>query len=304
MSLALVSWISFGVSYASGSITWRLPLALSGLWSLIVLAVIYPLPESPRWLVREGKIDEAREVLAALNDVAVGSEQVNNNIAEIQESLAATGNGRFWDIFTNGKERLFHRTCLAASGQLFQQLCGINTIAFYVSTIFQQDLGLSAVDSRILGAAVFSWQTLASPIGVLTVDRVGRRKLMLVSCVGMGVCMAVLAGTVSQSHNHAAIIVAGISIFIFSGFFPVGLVLKSMPKFWLSTSPELTILTMSLVSSASRSSMRAKWHLYQFVCLLRVFRPVLRGCSILWWQKLALSALLVSARNSILSGPC
>lgn len=227
LPVALVSWISFGVSYASGSVTWRLPLALSGLWSIIVIAVIYPLPESPRWLVREGKVDEARQVLAALSDVAVDSEQVNKDITEIQESLASTGNGRFLDVFTNGKERLFHRTCLAAAGQLFQQLCGINTIAFYVSTIFQQDLGLSAVDSRVLGAAVFSWQTLASPIGVLTVDRLGRRKLMLVSCVGMGVCMAILAGTVSQSHNHAAIIVAGISIFVFSGFFPVGSVLKS-----------------------------------------------------------------------------
>jgi MFS family permease len=220
--VALVSWVSFGVSFATGSVTWRLPLALSGLWSLIVLIIIYQLPESPRWLVREGRIDEAREVLAALDDVTADSEQINKDIVEIQESLAATGNGKFLDIFTNGKERLFHRTCLAAAGQLFQQLCGINTIAFYVSTIFQQDLGLSAIVSRVLGAAVFTWQTLASPIGVLTVDRVGRRKLMLVSCVGMGVCMAILAGTVSQSHNRAAVIVAGISIFIFSGFFPVG----------------------------------------------------------------------------------
>ena len=184
--------------------------------------MIYPLPESPRWLVRQDRLDEAKEVLAALDDVAVDSEQVQNNILEVQESLAANGKGSYLDIFTNGRERLFHRTCLAACGQLFQQLCGINTIAFYVSTIFQQDLGLSAIDSRILGAAVFTWQTAASPIGVLTVDRLGRRKLMLISCVGMGICMAVLSGTVSLSNNLAAIKVAAVAIFMFSGFFPVG----------------------------------------------------------------------------------
>ena len=292
-----------GFSYAGGSTTWRLPLALSGFWSLIVLAVIYPLPESPRWLVREGKIDEAREVLAALDDVAVDSDQVNTDIAEIQESLSATGRGRFLDVFTNGKERLFHRTCLAAAGQLFQQLCGINTIAFYVSTIFQQDLGLPAVDSRILGAAVFTWQTLAAPIGVLTVDRAGRRKLMLVSCVGMGISMAVLAGTVSQSNNHAAVIVAGISIFIFSGFFPVGLVHARVFS-GFSTPPESAMLTRSLDSLVLHSSMLAKWHRCQFACPLRVFQPVPRGYSTSWWQKSPLSDLLVSGRNSTLSGPC
>lgn len=218
---ALVEWVTYGASYASSSLSWRLPMALSAVWSLIVLAVISPLPESSRWLVKKGRLDEAKEVLSALYDTT-DENHGTRAIQDIQQSLAATGEGHFLDIFTNGKQRLFHRTCLAAAGQLFQQMCGINTIAFYVSTIFQQDLGLSGVQSRILGAAVFTRQMVASPIGVLTVDRIGRRKLMLTSCLGMGISMAILAGTVSQPENRAAIIVAGVFIFIFSGFFPIG----------------------------------------------------------------------------------
>lgn len=83
-------------------------------------------------------------------------------------------------------------------------------------------LGLSGTQARVLGASVFTFQTICSPIGVLTVDRFGRRKLMMVAAAGMGSCMAIVAGTSSQSNNTAAVGAAGAFIFLFSLFFPVG----------------------------------------------------------------------------------
>lgn len=149
-----MEWVTLGASFASSSLSWRLPMALSALWSLILLAVIHPLPESPRWLVKKRRFEDAREVLSALDDVPIDSDRTTRAIQEIQESLAVTGESRFIDFFSNGRYRLFHRDCLAAAGQLFQELCAINAIAFYVSTIFQQDLGLSGLTSRILGCSV------------------------------------------------------------------------------------------------------------------------------------------------------
>lgn len=69
---------------------------------------------------------------------------------------------------------------------------------------------------------MFTWQTICSPIGVLTVDRFGRRKLMMVSSLGMGVCMAVVAGGSSQPSSMASVGVAAAFIFLFSLFFPTG----------------------------------------------------------------------------------
>lgn len=122
--LAVAAWISFGTSHTTGSVTWRFPLALSGFWSLIILFNTPHMPESPRWLVAKGKVEEARQALAALKGVEPGDADVNDDIAEIELSLSLSGQARFSDIFRNGESRLFHRTCLAAAGQMFQQVSG------------------------------------------------------------------------------------------------------------------------------------------------------------------------------------
>lgn len=121
--LAIAAWVNYGMSHATGSVTFRFPMALSMLWALAILFMMPHMPESPRWLIKKGRIEEARQTLSLLDDVEEGSEQVNSDVAEIEESLALAGRARFRDIFKNGDLRLFHRTCLAAAGQMFQQVC-------------------------------------------------------------------------------------------------------------------------------------------------------------------------------------
>ena len=220
--LAIQGWINLGLSFSEGSVSWRFPLALPIVFALIVLSTVRLFPESPRWLLKKGRVEEARVALSALEDAPSDSKEIQEVQEEIITSLEIAGKGRFSDIFRNGEERLFHRACLAAAGQCFQQMGGINALAFYVTTIFEVYLGLSAVDARILGASVFTWQTLCSPIGVLTVDRFGRRKLMLFAALGMGTCMAIVAGTSAEAGNKACVAVAGAFIFMFSLFFPTG----------------------------------------------------------------------------------
>lgn len=120
--LAIAAWITFGISHATGSVTWRFPLALSGLWSLIILLTTPHMPESPRWLIRKGKVHEARLTLAALKGISSDDAEIDADVAEIEGSLSLVGQAKFADIFHNGELRLFHRTCLAAAGQMFQQV--------------------------------------------------------------------------------------------------------------------------------------------------------------------------------------
>ena len=74
--------------------------------------------------------------------------------------------------------------------------------------------------SRLLAACNGTEYFIAGLIAIPLIERVGRRKLMLFSAFGMGMCMAVIAGSSSQLHNMSAIGAAAAFIFLFSLFFP------------------------------------------------------------------------------------
>lgn len=73
------------------------------------------MPESPRLLVKKGRIEEAKFSLSALADVPIDAPEISQEIAEIEESLRICGEVSFRDLFKNGPERFFHRACIAAS---------------------------------------------------------------------------------------------------------------------------------------------------------------------------------------------
>lgn len=221
VSIAL--WIDFGFFFvANSSVAWRFPLAFQVLLLLFVACFITLFPESPRWLVKQDRIEEAREILAVLNDDQPDSEAISNEIHEIQHSLSVCGSLSWKAMLTMGEHRFFHRTLLAAGGQVFQQMCGINLISMYATTIFEQYLHMSPIKSRILAAAMAMTQPFGGYLAFFTIDSLGRRFLMLASAAGMSIAMAMLAGTTSATTNNAALVVAVITLFAFQFIYTVG----------------------------------------------------------------------------------
>jgi MFS family permease len=128
-ALALI--LDFGMSFTHGSAAWRLPFGFVMLLSLAVLGFIILLPESPRWLIREGRMSEASEVLAALEDTCVDDPSVEAKIKDVQMSLELSGEWSLGQIFHMGAQRTFHRAILAGMVMLFHQLTGSTVITFY-----------------------------------------------------------------------------------------------------------------------------------------------------------------------------
>ena len=121
--------MQFGFSYLEpNEVSWRFPIAFQIFFALVIFAFILRLPESPRYLVLCGKMDEARDVLCALNDLPEDDPYINIELEAIKETVSVMSTGSFKDLFKRNKERHLHRTILAYCNQMFQQINGINLI--------------------------------------------------------------------------------------------------------------------------------------------------------------------------------
>lgn len=214
-------WIDFGCSFLDNQAAWRLPIALQILFALIILAFILELPESPRWLVLKGQEEEAVRVLAALSDKSVEDKYITAEFTAIKDTVLEQQKTTFRDLFTMDEDRHFHRVALAYIVQMFQQISGINLITYYAATIYENEIGLTPFISRILAACNGTEYFLASLIPIFIIERVGRRKLLLIGAAGMSGSMVILA-IMNKIGGTSAGIVAATFLFIFNSFFAFG----------------------------------------------------------------------------------
>jgi len=257
-------WIVYGFYFIDGgnnSLSWRFPVGFQMLFSILVMVLIVGLPESPRWLILQGRERAALEVLSALNERPIDDPYVQNEFTAIKDTILEMSRGAFVDMFTMDKTRHFHRTLLAFVAQVFQQISGINLITYYAAIIFQQSIGYGPSTSRLLAALSGTEYFLASWFAVLVIDRLGRRKLMMFGAVGQSVCMIVLTATVRYARsNHGSSIAATVFIFLFNTVFAVG---------WLGIGwlYPAEIVPLRIRGSANALSCASNW-LFNFVVAL------------------------------------
>ncbi|KAJ5895619.1 hypothetical protein N7495_007310 [Penicillium taxi] len=255
LGYTLCNWIDFGLSKIGGSLEWRIPLVVSFFFSLIVAFSVFLLPDSPRWLVRVGRVDDAIVSLAAYKGLPEDDESVRLEIAGIENSLETTvDSASLLDIFNPKKpddERLLYRFCLCVGLQFFQQMCGGNLISTYVSVIFQQNLDMDSDLARILASCAMTWKFMCSFVAFFAIDRLGRRKIFMISGAGMSICMMVLTITNSfGKENHTASIISAVFIFIFNSFYPVGF-LGGNFLYCTEVAPVRLRVAMSAISTAN-----------------------------------------------------
>jgi SP family arabinose:H+ symporter-like MFS transporter len=180
-----------------GSLEWRWQLAVPAIPSALFLLLLFAIPRSPRWLVKKKRLEDARGVL-----VRIGESDPVGELARIAESVEAESRLSGEKLFSRD-----HRLpiFLAMTIAAFSQFSGINAVLYYLNDIFSAAGASTAsggLQTVIIGATNLVFTTLA----MLTIDKLGRRVLLLTGSVGMASTLAGIAA-IFYTHAHRELLV-------------------------------------------------------------------------------------------------
>jgi sugar porter (SP) family MFS transporter len=213
---------SYLIDYGlSDSGNWRLMFGLAAIPAVALFVGMLFQKESPHWLIRQGRDDEARRVLQRLRD----DSDIDEEIREVHE--VSRRQGRYRDLIS---PRVRPLVVVGVMLAVFQQITGINTVIYYAPTLLQ-GAGLgnnAALLANVVNGAVNVGMTI---VAIWLLDKVGRRPLLLTGTAGMAVGMVIVGCSfIGGSTLHGGLaIVAIVGLFIYTGSFAIGL----GPVFWL-----------------------------------------------------------------------
>ena len=236
--------------------SWRIPNGLSAVWATILAIGIFCLPESPRFLYRMGRIQEARDIMARLNGVPSDSLLIDREVNEIevqQRVEADQGEARLIEVFTG--PRMLYRTILGMVLMGGQQLTGVNFFFYFGTTVFRAT-GIS--NSYITAIILASVNVTATIVGLTFVEKVGRRKLLGFSALWMAACFLVytFVGTFAlNSTDPSKTPIAGALLIVFTCLFICAFAVSWGPLVWVVVSemypPRYRAPAMALATSAN-----------------------------------------------------
>lgn len=207
---------AFLIDYAlAHSGAWRWMLGLAVIPSLALMGVAR-LPESPRYLFKIGRAEDARNELRRIH----GHDDVGREERAIEASLQIKSAGL--RAFRSGPVR--HALILGVSLAMLQQVTGINTVIYYGPQIFQMS-GIASNEASILATAlVGAINVLLTLVAIVFVDGVGRKPLLYAGCTGMFVALSVLSYAFAQPHLHGSLsMTALVSLMLYVGSFAYSL---------------------------------------------------------------------------------
>jgi SP family xylose:H+ symportor-like MFS transporter len=219
---------------------WRLMLASEAIPALLFLALLLLVPDTPRWLVMKGRSEKALVVLARL----VGIDEARATIAEIETTLVVRTHSAGVSLFAFGSLVIVAGILLS----VFQQFVGINAVLYYAPLMFKN---MGATTDTAL------WQTIIvglanvifTLVAILTVDRLGRKPLLIGGGLVMAVAMITL-GLLFQAKAVGTVALIAVVVYI------AGFALSWGPVTWVLLSE---MFPNSIKNKALSIAVAAQW---------------------------------------------
>lgn len=239
--IVIAFWTTYGTRYMAGEWSWRLPFFIQMIPGFILGIGIFFLPFSPRWLSSKGRDDEALAVLGKLRNLPTDDQRVIQEWCEIRAEVAFaqevsrekhpklqahTHMNHFklevalWlDCFKHG---CWRRTVVGVGIMFFQQFVGINALIYYSPSLFET-LGQDYEMQLLLSGIINCTQLVGVATSLWTMDRFGRRPLLLIGAGLMFICHLIISvlvgkfgGRWSQYVTEGWVAVAFLFFYMFS----------------------------------------------------------------------------------------
>lgn len=216
--LFLAQWINYGFHNAKGRIAFTFPLAFQLVFIGISGLLLPVLPESPRWLVKQNRRDEAREVLERL-----GAGSVQHRLEQIDAAVELEmqgGENQYLQLISRGPTQNLLRLCLACGTMIMHQLNGINSITYYMPTLLITFVKVSHSTSLWVAGLTSVASAISALVPVFTIDRFGRRPFLWAGAIAQSILFVLIAVLLAKTQSdgnstHEYGIVAVIMIFLY-----------------------------------------------------------------------------------------
>jgi len=230
---------------ANNLVAWRIPIIAMQVYPVLLLAVFYRLPETPRWLVFHDRQDDAYAAIAdidgedaaksKLDELNKANEEESNQVVGYSDMLLPRGNS-------------FHPTVVTIMGQVNQALTGYGAVSVYGPQIFEL-LGFGVSEAEYLTQGNYISYFFLMTFAWLLIDRVGRRPLMIAGAGALAISfliLTLLGGLASNSDNlgipNLAVSIPGsVCLYVATGMFGIG---------WLS---QVWLIPTEIFPSTSRA---------------------------------------------------
>ncbi|MBA4145926.1 MAG: MFS transporter [Cytophaga sp.] len=206
----LIAFLSNYFFFGIGEDAWRWMLGVQAIPSLIYFIMVFFVPESPRWLVKQKRSKEAEEILNQ-----IGEPSPSSALNRIEESLKKEAGTKEAKLFTKAyRQPIFYAVALA----VFNQMAGINAIMYYAPRIFEMT-GLAKDTALLQAVSIGATNMIFTLLAISVIDKFGRRTLLLVGSVGMTVFLGLVARVFyTQDFNGYAVMIYLVGFIAFFAF--------------------------------------------------------------------------------------